>query len=361
MKRLQDIHNQTTMIKDAKLEAHIESEDQKIRQKTLEKATRDAENGLPKQGQNLDAYRYSIASDYQNLFQHARKELQVKEREALNSHDAQYVHEKQEENKKAITDKLHERQSHKIECDRIVDTFDRSKIFWVYLILGIVWLFNGIVDAKALSYGLSESFIISLIWGILISGGIAGLAKVMPWVLNEWMPKRWQKIAVTIASILLVGVITFIIGGFRSKGIPVELLTNTGKETGHGGGSALIFSFINTFLYTVEFFICMFFLPNKEQEMRYAAKKKHLDKVAQLDKEIEALKKENADLTDELNSLVKIRMQNAFYEDYIKEWLQGKYYSAWGLYLSENTMRRRDDFSPSDTHVPSLFPNQTTA
>ena len=348
------------MVKDPILEAYIESEDLKIRQKTLEKATRDAEAGLPREGQNLDAYRYPIASDYQNLFQHARKELQTKEREALNNHDAQYVQEKQEENKRAIADKLHERQSHKIECDRITDTFDRSKIFWVYLILGIVWLFNGIVDAKALSYGLSESFLISLVWGLLISGGIAGLAKVMPWVLNEWVPKRWQKIAVTIASILLVGVITFIIGGFRSKGIPVELLTNTGKETGHGGGSALIFSFINTFLYTVEFFICMFFLPNKEQEMRYAAKKKHLDKVAQLDKEIEALKKENADLTDELSSLVKIRMQNSFYEDYIKEWLQGKYYSAWGLYLSENTMRRRDNFSPSDTHVPALFPNQTT-
>jgi hypothetical protein len=360
MKKLQNLSNTTTMVKDSKLEAFIESEDLNIRQKTLEKASRDAENGLPKEGQNLDAYRYTIASDYQNLFQHARKELQVKEQGALNAHDSSYVKEKQEENNKAIADKMHERQSHKIECDRITDTFDRSKIFWVYLILGIVWLFNGIVDAKALSYGLTESFVISLFWGLLISGAIAGLAKVMPWVLDEWVPKKWQKIAVASASILLVGVITFIIGGFRSKGIPVELMTNAGTEAQHGGGSALIFSFINTFLYTVELLVCMFFLPSKEQEMRYAAKKKHLEKVAQLDKEIEALKKENADLTDELSSLVKIRMQNTFYEDYIKEWLEGKYFSAWGLYISENTMRRRDNFSPTESTVPALFPNLKT-
>jgi hypothetical protein len=358
MKKLQNLTNQTTMVKDSKLEAYIESEDLKIRQHTLEKAARDAENGLPKKGQNLDAFRYAIASDYQRLFQHARKELQAKEQEALNSHDAQYVDEKKEVNNKAIAEKYHQRQTHKIECDRIVDTFDRTKIYWVYLILAIVWFFTGIVDAKSLSYGLSENFLISLAYGLLIAAGITGLSKVMPWVLDEWVSKKWQKIAVTLASIIVVGIITYIIGNFRSKGIPVELLTSSEGAPKHGGGSALVFSFINTFLYVVELFICMFFLPNKEQEMRYAAKKKHLDKLDQLDKEIAALKKENDDLDDELSSLKKIRMQNSFYEDYIKEWLESKYHSTWGYYLSENTIRRRDDFSPSDPSVPELFPTK---
>lgn len=352
-RRLSILNEQTVVVKNEKIDRHFEQGKQKLLQDVVERAGIDSKMGLPKKNQPLQAFKDPIISFCKNLYQFGRKELQADEQQYFNETDKQYVDDKKAKNQKEIDENDYEKSQATIEFKRLPTINMKIKPF-VHICLAIAALCLAVYDAKSFMYGLQENLALSFMMGLTVSGIMAMWAKTLPTYMEKYCLKKWQKIAAFVGSILIIGTVAFLLGKFRTD----AQVGYDGLGTS-SGTNPLVFAFINLFVFTGEFLAVLVLLPSSIEEEQYLKKEALKEQIDSLDARITELNEENNDLDEEYAKLVKVRKANAIYESNLKDWAQGIYEEAWGKYLSEVTLRRRDDYTPVDLEPTQLF-NTTT-